>query len=257
MSLCVYPVLASLSRSPMRGQIWPWITLATHFTDIVNKNNGRVPLPLTLWNIACARMTENRQTWICSISSGANSFCPSPPKNSFRSPPVLPSTSRSMKKSRSCSTPEIRCYNCVNNGYGSKKFMIYLIGTRYLYLSTLPLPCFPYVVSFWLLAKKKFKIMTWMHGHCHYDRVLSWSGAKQHSRRETPLLKSLHKIWCNAPRTCTRHQGVEQFFAPGAEWYPSLPISRHISTERNICMLSLGQGQKEVCIRAVWTILDL
>ena len=61
-----------------------------------------------------------------------------------------------------------------------------------------------------------------MHGHCHYDRVLSWSGAKQHSRRETPLLKSLHKIWCNAPRTCTRRQGVEQFFAPGAEWYPSL-----------------------------------
>ena len=156
------------------------------------------------------------QTWICSISSGANSFCPSPPKNSFRSPPVLPSTSRSMKKSRSCSTPEIRCYNCVNNGYGSKKFMIYWISTRHLYLATLPLPCFAYVVSFWLLAKK-FKIMTWMHGHCHYDRVLSWSGAKQHSRRETPLLKSLHKIWCNAPRTCTRHQGVEQFFAPGAE----------------------------------------
>ena len=145
------------------------------------------------------------QTWICSISSGANSFCPSPPKNSFRSPPVLPSTSRSMKKSRSCSTPEIRCYNCVNNGYGSKKFMIYWISTRHLYLATLPLPCFAYVVSFWLLAKK-FKIMTWMHGHCHYDRVLSWSGAKQHSRRETPL-KSFHKIWCNAPRTCTRHQG--------------------------------------------------
>ena len=65
-----------------------------------------------------------------------------------------------------------------------------------------------------------------MHGHCHYDRVLSWSGAKQHSRRETPLLKLLHKFWCNAPRTCTRHQGVEQFFAPGAEWYPSLlPIA--------------------------------
>ena len=32
-----------------------------------------------------------------------------------------------------------------------------------------------------------------MHGHCHYDWVLSWSGAKQHSRRETPLLKSLIK----------------------------------------------------------------
>ena len=61
-----------------------------------------------------------------------------------------------------------------------------------------------------------------MHGHCHYDRVLSWSGAKQHSRRETPLLKTLHEIWCDAPRTCTRCQGVEQFFAPGAEWYPSL-----------------------------------
>ena len=88
------------------------------------------------------------QTWICTISSGANSFCPYPPKNSFRSPPVLPSTRRSMKKSHSCSTPEIRCYNCVNNGYGSKKFMIYLISTRYLYLATLPLPCFPYVVSF-------------------------------------------------------------------------------------------------------------
>ena len=94
------------------------------------------------------------QTWICSISSGANSFCPSPPKNSFRSPPVLPSTSRSMKKSRSCSTPEIRCYNCVNNGYGSKKFMIYLISTRHLYLATLPSLVLPYVVSFWLLAKK-------------------------------------------------------------------------------------------------------
>ena len=87
------------------------------------------------------------QTWICSISSGANSFCPSPPKNSFRSPPVLPSTSRSMKKSRSCSTPKIRCFNCVNNGYGSKKFMINLISIICLYLK------FHHVVSFLLFRK--------------------------------------------------------------------------------------------------------
>ena len=100
------------------------------------------------------------QTWICSISSGANSFCPSPPKNSFRSPPVLPSTSRSMKKSRSCSTPEIKCYNCVNNGYGSKKFMIYLISTRHLYLATLPLPCSSLCCFILTFSKKKFKIMT-------------------------------------------------------------------------------------------------
>ena len=100
--------------------------------------------------------------------------------------------------------------------------MIYLISTRHLYLATLPLPCSSLCCFILTFSKKKFKIMTWMHGHCHYDRVLSWSGAKQHSRRETPLLKSLHKKWCNAPRNCTRHQGVEQFFAPGAEWYPSL-----------------------------------
>ena len=91
------------------------------------------------------------QTWICSISSVANSFCPSTPKNSVRSAPVLPSMSRSVKKSHSCSTPKIRCFNCVKNGYGSQKFMINLISTICLYLK------FHYVVSFWLLAKKNSK----------------------------------------------------------------------------------------------------
>ena len=87
------------------------------------------------------------QTWICSISSGANSFCPSTPQNSFRSAPVLPSMSRSVKKSHSCSTPKIRCFNCVNNGYGSKKFMINLISIICLYLK------FHHVVSFLLFRK--------------------------------------------------------------------------------------------------------
>ena len=73
-----------------------------------------------------------------------------------------------------------------------------------------------------------------MLGHRLYDWVLSWSGAKQHSRRETPLLKSLHKIWCNAPRSCTGHQGVEQFFAPGAEWYPSLVGNNHMLCEKTM-----------------------
>ena len=109
-------------------------------------------------NLLLEEVLNRCQTWICSISSGANSFCPSPPKNSFCSPPVLPSTSRSMKKSRSCSTPEIRCYNCVNNGYGSKKFMIYLISTRHLYLATLPLPCSSLCCFILTFSKKNSKL---------------------------------------------------------------------------------------------------
>ena len=116
------------------------------------------------------------QTWICSISSGANSFCPSPPKNSFRSAPVLPSTSRSVKKSRSCSTPEIRCFNCANNGHCSQKFMIDLISTIYLYLE------FPYVVSF---LSECMAIAT-MTGSC--------PGAEQSSVQGGKLSSSSHSI---------------------------------------------------------------
>ena len=111
---------------------------------------------------------------------------------------MLPSTSRSMKKSRSCSTPEIRCYNCVNNGYGSKKFMIYLISTRHLYLATLPLPCFPYVVSFWLLAKKNSKLwpgcmaIATMTGSCPGVEQSSIQGGKLPSSSRSIKSGAMH-----------------------------------------------------------------
>ena len=84
---------------------------------------------------------------------------------------------------------------------------------------------------------------------------MSWSGAKQHSRRETPLLESLHKIWCNAPRSCTGRQGVEQFFAPGAEWYPSLmrpdrfPLARYLICVINVPTKRLTIGLRVLLLR--------
>ena len=148
------------------------------------------------WPWTSALHTE--QTWICSISSGANSFCPSPPKNSFRSPPVLPSTSRSMKKSCSCSTPEMRCYNCVNKGYRSTKFMIYLVSTRHLYLATLPLPCSSLCCFALTFSKKNSKLwpecmaIATMTGSCPGVEQSSIQGGKLPSSSRSIKSGAMH-----------------------------------------------------------------
>ena len=51
--------------------------------------DGRMRRGVFLWHM------RGEQTWICSITSGANSFRPSTPKKFSRSAPVLHSTSRS------------------------------------------------------------------------------------------------------------------------------------------------------------------
>ena len=156
-------------------QEWPpriWILMESHVSRYVH------------W--------KRYQTWICSISSGANSFCPSTPQNSFRSAPVLPSMSRSVKKSHSCSTPKIRCFNCVNNGYGSKKFMINLISIICLYLK------FHHVVSFWLFSKKYSKLwpecmaIATMTGSCPGVEQSSIQGGKLPSSSRSIKSGAMH-----------------------------------------------------------------
>ena len=99
---------------------------------------------------------------------------------------MLPSTRRSVKKSRSCSTPEIRCFNCVNDGYGIQKFMINLISMRYLCLKFLN------VVPFWLLSKKNSKLWP----ECMAIATMTWScpGVEQSSIQGGKLPSSRRSI---------------------------------------------------------------